>query len=132
MSDGYPCRYRRFQPTGEPRVEIMALHGIQSHGGWYVASCRMLAEAGFGVSFLDRRGSGLNPEDRGDCPSFRRLLDDVREFCRDGIRLPPARTVLLAISWGAKLAVGLQKRHLGLVGGMVLITPGFCPRVRPP
>ncbi len=39
---------------------------------------------------------------------------------------------LLAISWGGKLAVAFQRWHPGLVDGIVLLCPGFFPRVSPP
>jgi alpha-beta hydrolase superfamily lysophospholipase len=126
--DGYAWKYRRFAPAGRSRGEVIALHGIQSHSGWYESSCARLAAAGYGVSFLDRRGCGVNDRDRGDAPSFRRLLDDVAEFLA---RLPRPRFVV-GISWGGKLAVGLQRRHPGLTDGLVLIAPGLYPRVRPP
>jgi len=38
----------------------------------------------------------------------------------------------MAISWGGKVATALQKRHPGKVDGLVLLCPGFCPKVRPP
>jgi alpha-beta hydrolase superfamily lysophospholipase len=126
-SDGYCLRYRHFPAVGQPRGRVVALHGIQSHGGWYTASCRYLAQAGFAADFLDRRGSGLNDEARGDTPGFRRLLDDIAEFLRTG---EPA--FLMAISWGGKLGVGLEHRYPGITRGLVLLTPGICPRIRPP
>src|SRR5206468_757440 len=43
----------------------------------------------------------------------------------------PGKTFLLAISWGGKLAAALPRRHPGLVDGLALLCPGFCPRVRP-
>ncbi len=126
-SDGYRFHYRRFSPVGPSRGRVVALHGIQSHGGWYTESCRYLAQAGYTVEFLDRRGSGLNEQARGDTPGFRRLLDDIAEFLRAG---EPA--FLLAISWGGKLAVGLEHRYPGISRGLILLTPGICPKVRPP
>ncbi|HYT90562.1 MAG TPA: alpha/beta fold hydrolase [Gemmataceae bacterium] len=130
--DGYRWRYRRYRPPGEPRAEVVCIHGIQSHGGWYEYSCARLAQAGFAVSFVDRRGSGLNDEQRGDAPGFRRLLDDLAEFLRPlrGAGKPPV--FLVAISWGGKLAVALQRRHPGLVDGLALLCPGFYSQVRPP
>jgi alpha-beta hydrolase superfamily lysophospholipase len=112
---------------------VVALHGIQSHGGWYTHSCRLLAGAGYGVAFLDRRGSGLNEQGRGDAPGFRRLLDDVAEFLRAERSRPPGGRplFLLAVSWGGKLAVALQKRHPGLADGLALLCPGLRPRIRP-
>jgi alpha-beta hydrolase superfamily lysophospholipase len=130
--DGYRWRYRRYAAHGSPRGRVVCVHGIQSHGGWYEHSCRRLAEAGYDVSFLDRRGSGLNPEARGDSPNFRRLLDDAAEFLEHVRKTgPPLPTFLVGISWGGKTAVGLQRRHPGLVDGIALLCPGFFPRVRP-
>jgi alpha-beta hydrolase superfamily lysophospholipase len=141
--DGYHWRYRRFAAQGAmgmctARAELVFLHGIQSHGGWYENSCTQLAEAGFAVSFLDRRGSGLNQQNRGDAPGFRRLLDDVAEYLAKVPRSAPRGHAvgrlplfLAAISWGGKLAVALERRHPGLVDGLVLICPGFFPRVYP-
>jgi alpha-beta hydrolase superfamily lysophospholipase len=37
----------------------------------------------------------------------------------------------VAISWGGKLGAALQRRHPGLVDGLALLCPGFCPRVGP-
>jgi alpha-beta hydrolase superfamily lysophospholipase len=136
--DGYRWRYRRYSPHGQPRAEVVFIHGIQSHGGWYESTCNQLAQAGYGVSFLDRRGSGLNAPDRGDAPGFRRLLDDIAEYVGKVPRsVPSGHSVaklplfLGAISWGGKLAVALERRHPGLVDGLILLCPGFFPRVSP-
>lgn len=133
-SDGYPLSYRRYPATGLARAEVVCLHGIQSHAGWYEHSCQRLALAGFDVFFLDRRGSGRNQPARGDAPSFRRLLDDVAEFLRSKRPLDAQAKLpyLLGISWGAKLAVGLQRRQPSLTAGLVLLCPGFCPQARTP
>src|SRR5207302_1678305 len=138
-SDGYRCKYRRYPAQGAPRAELVFIHGIQSHAGWYEHSCTRFAQAGYQVSFLDRRGAGANDEARGDAPGgFRRLLDDLAEFLTALPRTAPrGHTVgrlpvfLGAISWGGKLAVALERRHPGLVDGLVLFCPGFAARVRP-
>lgn len=64
--DGYRWRYRRYDAGDNPRGLIVFVHGIQSHAGWYDNSCRQLQQAGYTVYFLDRRGSGMNQEARGD------------------------------------------------------------------
>jgi alpha-beta hydrolase superfamily lysophospholipase len=131
-SDGYRWHYRRYPAVGASRAHVVCVHGIQSHAGWYSYSCEQLARAGYTLSFLDRRGSGRNLTARGDAPSFRRLLDDIAEFLAQ-LRAPDSqlRTFLFAISWGGKLAVALQKRHPGLVDGIVLLCPGFRSLVKP-
>src|SRR5437588_4197213 len=115
--DGYRCSYRRYGPTGLERARVVCVHGIQSHAGWYGHSCRRWAAAGYDVFFLDRRGSGLNSTARGDTPSFRRLLDDVGEFLHDLRNKAGLPLILVGISWGAKIAVGLARRHPGLLDG---------------
>ena len=131
-SDGYQFYYTHYSPVQRPRARLVMLHGIRSHGGWYRNSCAKLAAAGFEVFVLDRRGSGLNTAHRGDCPVFRRLMDDVAEFVQ---HLRQARAWLpifvAGISWGGKLAVGLAKRKPGLVDGMILLCPGLKPKVSP-
>ncbi len=128
-SDGYTWAYRHYSAGDTPRARLIYLHGIQSHAGWYEASCSRLADLGFAVDFLDRRGSGVNEASRGDTPSFGRLLDDVAEFLRS---LPNDRPkVLLAVSWGGKLAVALHRKHPDLVQGQALLCPGLCPKIAP-
>jgi alpha-beta hydrolase superfamily lysophospholipase len=132
--DSYRCRYRHYPSAhpGGPRARVVCIHGVQSHAGWYEYSCTRLSRAGFTVDFLDRRGSGMNATDRGDAPNFRRLLDDLADFLgplrKEASQIP---VFLLAISWGGKLAVGLQRRRPGLVDGLALLCPGFFPLVRP-
>jgi len=133
-SDGYRWKYRKYPGAGETRGIVVFIHGIQSHSGWYEHSCTQLSLAGYDVYFLDRRGAGMNDAARGDAPSLRRLLDDIAEFLaaldrmRGATRLP---VFLAAISWGGKLAVALERRHPGLIDGMILLCPGFFAKVRP-
>lgn len=75
----------------------------------------------------------MNTVARGDTPGFRRLLDDVAEFLlhlrREQAYLP---TFLAGISWGGKLAVGVQYRKPGLVDGVILVAPGLKALIKPP
>jgi alpha-beta hydrolase superfamily lysophospholipase len=132
-SDGYPFYLRHYPAAGAARARLVFVHGIRSHGGWYARSCAKLAEAGFDVHFLDRRGAGLNTARRGDTPSFRRLLDDVAEYVQ---HLRAERgwlpVFVCGISWGGKLAVGLPYRKPNLVDGLALLCPGLVPKVAPP
>src|SRR5260370_41981580 len=78
-SDGYPLLYRRYDPPHDVAAHgyVVCIHGVLSHAGWYEHSCRKISQAGYSVSFLDRRGAGMNQKARGDTPSFRRLVDDL-------------------------------------------------------
>jgi alpha-beta hydrolase superfamily lysophospholipase len=134
-SDGYRLHYRRWPAAGARRGTIVALHGIQSHSGWYTATCRQLCGAGYEVLFLDRRGSGLNERNRGDAPHADRLLNDVAQFLqwarfsklRDGRAVP---LVLLSVSWGGKLAALTAARRPELLDGLALLYPGIRAKIR--
>jgi alpha-beta hydrolase superfamily lysophospholipase len=129
-SDGYEFYLRRWLRS-DARGQVIFVHGIRSHGGWYERSCSQIAAAGIDVHFLDRRGAGLNTSRRGDCPNFRRLLDDVVEYLQP-LRQKKLPIAIAGISWGGKLAAGLSYRAPGLVDAVALLCPGLCPKVRPP
>lgn len=138
-SDGFTLKLRRYLAPATLRGEIVALHGVQSHAGWYEGSSTYLSQQGYNVSFLDRRGSGANMDARGDCPSFRRLVDDVAEYLASVPRVVsrdksvvPVPVFLMSVSWGGKIAVALERRHPGLIDGLILLAPGFFPKVHPP
>ena len=136
MSDGYRLHYRHWVPAGRPLARIVALHGIQSHSGWYEYSTRKLCEAGYEVYFLDRRGSGMNEVARGDTPHHERWINDVVQFLGE-VRatttrdLPGCPVVLQAVSWGGKPAVVAAARRPELLDALALLYPGLCPRIGP-
>jgi alpha-beta hydrolase superfamily lysophospholipase len=122
LFDGYACAARIWD-VAEPIGRIVCLHGIISHGGWYRSSCRHLAQAGFEVHMLDRRGSGLNLADRGDVDSYQTWLGDVESYLdRLTGELP---RIVLGISWGGKLAMAVARHRPGLVDGLGLLCPGL-------
>lgn len=129
-SDSYTFHLRRYAPPAAPLGRIVFLHGTRSHGGWYVGSCTKLAEAGYQVHFLDRRGAGLNTANRGDTPSFRRLIDDVAEYLTL-LRQQPTPIALAGISWGGKVAAAVAAVRPDLVDRLLLLCPGFVPKVGP-
>ena len=129
-SDGYPLHVAVWRPGGPPKGQIVILHGVQSHSGWYHRLGRTLASAGYAVSFPDRRGSGANSRERGHAGSWRRLVRDLVEWLESLRQAEPGLPIVVAgISWGAKLAVILAARHAQLVDAIAFICPGLHPRV---
>jgi len=130
-ADGVELRVRHWR-VGEPKGVIVCLHGIQSHGGWYLASSAHFAARGYEVFFLDRRGSGISGGQRGDTASFRVLFDDIDRFF-DYANLDPNLPVHLAgISWGGKLACCYVAASSRKPASLALICPGIMPRTRLP
>jgi acylglycerol lipase len=127
--DGRRLAARVWNGVEPPRAHVVMLHGITSHGDWYDRSCRHLDEAGFEVHFLDRRGSGLNIEARGDVDRHETWIEDVVAYLE---RIQGERPVVLCgISWGGKLAAAVARRQPGLIKGLALITPGIYSRFEP-
>lgn len=127
--DGAQLGYFEFLPAGKPnRTSIIYLHGIESHAGWFEETAYLLAERGYTVYALDRRGSGINRENRGfssgHIDSFQTLIDDVHAFVG---QVPRAgdRIVLAGLSWGGKLALACAIAHPRTIDEIVLMTPGF-------
>lgn len=133
--DGYRIHYRHWKPSAPPLARIVAVHGIQSHSGWYSWSTSELTAAGFEVIFLDRRGSGMNEPARGDASSVDALVNDLLLMLSDlrlearitGAFIP---TVLMGASWGGKLATVASARRPDLIDGLALLYPGLRARVR--
>ncbi len=122
-ADGRRLVARVWNSVDPPRARVVFLHGITSHGGWYNQSCETLSSAGFEVHFLDRRGSGLNADERGDVDCWQTWINDVAEYL-DRIRNGPP-LVLCGISWGGKLAAAVARQHPGLIRGLGLLCPGL-------
>ena len=75
LPDGYEA-YARYWGQSAPCGAVLYHHGIQSHCGWYETSPTRLAEAGFAVLQIDRRGCGRNEPDRGHAESAEQLIAD--------------------------------------------------------
>src|SRR5262249_18477313 len=129
-SDGYPLNVAVWPPSRPARGQVVVLHGVQSHSGWYHRLGRTLAESGYFASFPDRRGSGANSRQRGHARSARRLIRDVVEWLQTlRAERPRVPIALAGISWGGKLVVIVAGQHPELVAAVALICPGLHPRV---
>ena len=130
-SDGYSLAYRHWPAVEPVRGCVVALHGIQSHSGWYTHSSDLLSEAGYEVYFPDRRGSGVNGTDRGHAVHADRLIQDVCQFLTFVISRTGQPPTLTGISWGGKLASVVAATRPDLVSQLALMCPGLRPRIGP-
>jgi alpha-beta hydrolase superfamily lysophospholipase len=107
---------------------LVYLHGIESHAGWFAQAATLLQDHGYDVFSLDRRGSGINRENRGYASGhidhYQILLDDIHDFITP-LRERYRHVFLVGLSWGGKLATAYELGHPDDVDGLVLITPGI-------
>ncbi|SMP46534.1 Lysophospholipase, alpha-beta hydrolase superfamily [Neorhodopirellula lusitana] len=116
----------RVWQVDRPTADVICLHGIISHSGWYEASGSHLASAGVNVHLLDRRGSGLSQGPRGDVDCWTTWVSDVVHYLRG---LPNERPkVLMGISWGGILATTIARQYPTLINGLALVCPGLFSR----
>jgi alpha-beta hydrolase superfamily lysophospholipase len=125
-ADGYRLRYRTWAPEGAPRAALVLLNGVMSHSGWFQPLAGPLLGAGLKVVGADRRGTGLNQEARGDAPSARALVDDVKRVA-EAERVDGAPLYLAGWCWGAVLAINVAAEHRPLFSGLALLAPGLYP-----
>jgi pimeloyl-ACP methyl ester carboxylesterase len=124
---GRSLRYRSIQAPA-PRIRLVYLHGIESHGAWFLPIAEHLRDAGCTIYMPDRRGSGLNRTvEPGDAAGgAAALVEDVHRF-RLHIGAAPAH--LAALSWGGKLAIAAALQWPDDWRSLTLITPGLSARV---
>jgi alpha-beta hydrolase superfamily lysophospholipase len=119
--DGYPLRYRSWQ-TGTSDTLVVTLHGVLTHSGWFSGLADSLLARGIHVIGHDRRGSGLNEQDRGDVDGPDRLLEDL------GSVVAPQRQryrTILYLGWclGSTVALRFLLKRPELGEGLLLMSP---------
>lgn len=138
MSDGVELASRVWKgKSGFPVV--LYLHGIEGHSQWFENTASVLNSRGINIFAPDRRGSGLNPRDRGNLPSYKTFLSDLETILRriafDYIGHP---IIVLGNCWGAKAASVIAQRdykpvnseEISLpIAGLVLTSPAIYTKV---
>lgn len=124
---GKTLNYRKWQG---PDDVIVYLHGIESNSGWFSSFASRLAERGFTLYGIDRRGSGLNCEGRGDVKNYNIFLDDIEDAVIFVKKENPAKRVYLAgICWGAFLAVNYSVNRRLDPDGLILLSPAIYRKI---
>jgi acylglycerol lipase len=130
-SDGHSLAHVAYSQPGA-RVALVYLHGVESHAGWFAIAAGDLRKRGFDVYCLDRRGSGLNRENRGfvsgHVDDYETLLADIDAFIH-ALGGRHDQVFLVGLSWGGKLALAYGLSRPRAVDGLVLITPGLSATV---
>lgn len=129
LADGYRANSRWWRPE-KPCGAVLYFHGIQSHGEWYERSGCLLAERGYTVLMPDRRGSGVNTNQRGHAESPRQCVNDA-ENALDALLNETGQSAahLVGVSWGGKLAVTLADAAGPKVRSLSLAAPGIYPKL---
>ncbi len=129
LPDGYAA-YARYWTGPAVKGAVLYHHGIQSHCDWYESSASTLAEAGYAVLQIDRRGSGRNDAARGHAESADQLIEDDFAARNELLKRSGLDAChLLGVSWGGKLVAASYVRDPESVKSLTLVTPGLFPKV---
>jgi acylglycerol lipase len=134
-ADGGNLAYRAYRSPEIPAdTAVVCLHGLEDHAGTFALAGARLSAAGYHVYTLDRRGSGINRENRafasGDAASADQLLADLDRFVAS-IEPHYERVVLVGFAWGGRLALAYDLAHPGRLDGLVLVAPDLAARSAP-
>ncbi|MEA3548580.1 MAG: alpha/beta fold hydrolase [Thermodesulfobacteriota bacterium] len=132
-TDGAELGFVAYRQQDKPAsTALIYLHGIESHAGWFDCAARMLRDKGYDVFCLDRRGSGINRENRnftsGHISNFEILIADINAFLQQKSS-DYKHIFLVGLSWGGKLAYTYNLIHPDDFDGLILITPGLVSKV---
>jgi acylglycerol lipase len=122
---------RHWEPDGEPKASLVICHGVNSHGGQYVAAGEEFASRGYAVTALDLRGRGKSDGERFYIESIDEYVADVSvaiEHARG--KHPHLPLYLLGHSAGGVTSTTYALDHQDRIDG--LICESFAFRVFPP
>lgn len=115
------------------RAVLVYLHGIEGHSLWIGETAAFLQESGISVHAMDRRGSGMSKETRGDLTDYKLLVDDCETVLQNlHAKSRKAPLFLMANCWGAKVAALLCSRNhkiASMISGLILSSPAITVKV---
>ena len=125
-SDGSTLTFTGYRHGRKNRVALIYLHGLEGHAGWGQDLSLKLADRGYDVFALDRRGSGLSKANTrtltGKPPGFEDIVSDVHSFLKP-LKGYYDSVYLVGNDWGARLALAYGIAYKGQSNGLVLISP---------
>ena len=119
--DGNPRLFvRHWAPAGQPRASLVICHGVNSHGGQYIAAAEEFAGRGYAVTALDLRGRGKSEGERFFVESVDDYVSDLSRAIEYGRAFHPELPLfLLGHSAGgvtaSSYALDYQDRISGLI-----------------
>jgi alpha-beta hydrolase superfamily lysophospholipase len=121
---GWPPPTARFEPAGEPRAVVVALHGFNDRKAAFDAFGAAARAADVRVVAFDQAGFGARSS-RGDWPGTDRLVQELHRAVRSARAATPDRpVVVLGTSMGAAVAMAaLARPDAPPVDGVVLAAP---------
>jgi len=127
MADGAVLPYRLWQPAGEIKAVILALHGFNDYSRAWEMPAETWAKAGIATYAYDQRGFGQTGRDGGNWgqwPGADALVADARlALATLKHQHPGVPLYLLGHSMGAAVALSALADQEPLADGLILVAP---------
>src|SRR5215470_17314502 len=129
MDDGVALPLRQWQPAGEPKAVILALHGFNDYSRAFEEPARAWADAGIATFAYDQRGFGATPY-RGLWAGEDRMLADLRTAAALlRARYPATPLYLLGESMGGSVIMAAAaSTDPPTADGLILAAPAIWGR----
>jgi acylglycerol lipase len=129
MSDGAVLPYREWLPGDEPKIVVLALHGINDTAEAWATPSATFVGAGIALIAPDQRGFGAS-SGGGIWPGAETMLSDAVAMIEQiRHRFPNARLYLAGESMGGALAMVLAARQKAdWIDGFILSSPAVWGR----
>ncbi|MDA0239759.1 MAG: lysophospholipase [Proteobacteria bacterium] len=128
-ADGEALPLESWQPKGEPRAVLLALHGFNDYRGFIRDPAPYFAGRGISVYAYDQRGFGDAPN-RGRWPGREALINDARTAIQLLRKRHPDKPVfLLGFSMGGAVSLAtMTSDNRPAVDGVILAAPAVWGR----
>ena len=114
-----------FEKISSPQTQIIAIHGIGTHSGWFAPMHEVATTANVGLAALDLPGFGKSKT--SDEITYRSWTDAVAAlYAHCKAKNPNAKTYILGHSLGSLVALVSLSRHVK-PDGLILTVPALCP-----
>jgi alpha-beta hydrolase superfamily lysophospholipase len=129
MNDGVALPLRQWQPAGEPKAVILALHGFNDYSYSFDAPAKSWADAGIATFAYDQRGFGATPY-RGLWAGEDRMMADLRAAASLlRARYPATPLYLLGESMGGSVVMAAAtSTDPPAANGLILAAPAIWGR----
>lgn len=124
-AQGYPIQSRYWRGTA-PRALLIMVHGVVSHSLWLESIAVELTDRQINVLAMDRRGAGLNLQERGDAPSAEALLADLDSVVQ-WARQQDLPLHLCGFCWGSNYVVNYLHTTQGDFASCLFLAPSLFP-----
>ena len=111
---------RHWPAAGTPRASLVICHGVNSHGGQYIAAAEAFAGRGFAVTALDLRGRGRSEGERYYVDSIDEYVSDLSQTIEAArARHPDLPLYLLGHSAGGVVSTSYALDYQAHLSGLI-------------